>query len=151
MLDDQEIRRERIKAFNFPLIEQIVNDILSQELDLFLAMKKDEDCEVNSQNKRNGYYYRTFKTDLDHELHIQVPRDRFGAFHAHLLPKKQSIQFADDALLYHYFLHPCDYDTLQERLHQWYGEDYPEDVFNSLATLIRDGLAEYYQQQNIEF
>ena len=66
-------------------LQQAVNDLLEAELTAFLGYDPYARAGWNTDNSRNGAYFRKVDTQFG-ELEIQVPRDRNGLFHQHTLP-----------------------------------------------------------------
>src|SRR5690606_18745932 len=71
-------------------LETAINQLLKHELTVFLDYEPYDREGFHSDNSRNGYYDRTFKTEYG-ELHLRIPRDRNGEFQQQTIaPYKRS-------------------------------------------------------------
>lgn len=60
-------------------LEDAINRLLERELTVFLDYEKWDVEAKDTENKRNGYYYRDFKTEYG-VLHLRICRDSLGEF-----------------------------------------------------------------------
>ena len=66
-------------------LEEVINQLLLNELTVFLDYEKYDVIGYNSGNSRNGYYSRSLQTKYG-EININVPRDRNGEFKQQTVP-----------------------------------------------------------------
>ena len=130
--------------YEIDLMEQAINALLFEELTAFLESQKTQEEEFYSDNKRNGYYYRIFKSPMG-DIHIRVPRDRNGNFHPHILPKKHSFNPKDKDIVFSLFFEKPDKQTALELAEKIYSGYQPE-VVTHLSNLLLSTLQNYYQQ-----
>ncbi len=66
-------------------LEDVVNQLLINELTIFLDYKKHNVIGYNSGNSHNGFCYRQLLTKYG-EIEVKVPRDRDGEFTQQTIP-----------------------------------------------------------------
>ena len=66
-------------------LEDVVNQLLTHELTIFLDYEKHDVIGYNSGNSRNGFYSRQLLTKYG-EIKVKVPRDRNGEFTQQTIP-----------------------------------------------------------------
>jgi len=69
------------------LKKQVVEKMLSSEVDHELGYSKHSKVPKSSGNRRNGSYTKTIIDDEGHKIPIDVPRDREGEYSPQLIPK----------------------------------------------------------------
>lgn len=69
------------------LKKQVVEKMLSSEIDHELGYSKHSKVPKSSSNRRNGNYEKTIIDDEGHKIPIDVPRDREGEYSPQLIPK----------------------------------------------------------------
>lgn len=69
------------------LKKQIVEKVLSSELDHELGYSKHSKVAKDDSNRRNGVYEKTIIDEEGHQIRVEVPRDREGIFEPKLIPK----------------------------------------------------------------
>ena len=69
------------------LKKQIVERILSSELDHDLGYSKHSKIPKTDNNRRNGSYEKTILDEEGNKLTIEVPRDREGEYSPQIIPK----------------------------------------------------------------
>ena len=80
--------REEVEDFLRQLHSQVLEQLLSAELDEHLGYDKSSKEGDNSGNSRNGCYPKTIQSEHG-EAVIEVPRDRNGSFEPIIVPKHQ--------------------------------------------------------------
>lgn len=69
------------------LKKQIVEKMLSSELDHEPGYSKHSKEAKDESNRRNGVYEKTIIDEEGHQIRVEVPRDREGAYEPKLIPK----------------------------------------------------------------
>lgn len=118
-------------------LELAVNELLQNELSVFLGYERYDRAGFNSGNSRNGNYLRTFKTKYG-ELNLAVPRDRNGEFINHTLPayQRQTDQLEQTVIqLYQKGITTHEISDLMEKM---YGAYYTPQTVSNLTKVVNE-------------
>ena len=120
------------EAFRLEL-ETAVNEVLKIELDAFL----DYELYQRSDNadSRNGFSKKDFNTRYG-TIHLNIPRDRFGAFHNALIPKyARNSGFIESTIieLYKMGITGSDITKIVEEI---YGKQYSKSTVSRISSSI---------------
>lgn len=127
-------------------LEEAVNQLLKNELTVFLDYEPYDPIGYNSGHSRNGYYKRKLKTSYG-ALNIDVPRDRLGAFVQKLIPAHQ--QTADDLATTIIQLYKKGITTreIAELIEKMYGHYYSAATISNITKLVDADVKAFHTRQ----
>lgn len=126
-------------------LETAVNELLKNELTVFLDYEKYDPIGYNSGNSRNGYYSRSLKTKYG-EIQIQVPRDRNGEFKQQTVSpyKRQTSDLETTVLqLYSKGITTSEIADLIEKM---YGHAYTPATISNMTKLVEENVKQFHER-----
>ena len=126
-------------------LENAVNELLKNELTVFLDYEKYDPIGYNSGNSRNGYYSRSLKTKFG-EIQIQIPRDRNGEFNQQTVPpyKRQTSDLETTVLqLYSKGITTAEIADLIEKM---YGHAYTPATISNMTKIVEENVNQFHER-----
>lgn len=120
------------------LKKQMVERILSCELEHELGYSKHSKEAKESDNRRNGSYEKRIIDESGHKITVEVPRDRKGEFEPQLLPKGVRRFNGFDEAVISLYARGMTMSEIQGHLE----EIYSTEVSKELISTITDGVME---------
>lgn len=120
------------------LKKQIIEKILSSELEHDLGYSKHSKEPKSTDNRRNGSYEKTIIDEHGGEMMIDVPRDRRGEFTPRLLPKGVRRFNGFDDKVISLYARGMSMSEIQGHLE----EIYQTEISKDLISTITDGVIE---------
>ena len=124
-----------IKEFFRLQIELAINQILKNELTVFLDYERYDPIGYNSGNSRNGYYERKLKTTYG-TLHLQVPRDRMGKFVQGLIPAHQQTAGDLEATVIQLYQKGITTREIGDLIQKMYGHHYSPATLSNITKRV---------------
>jgi transposase-like protein len=149
----KELLRNYVKEQNFTsanevpeamkdMFRHILQEALETEMDTALGYGKYNIGEKTSNNIRNGYSKKTFKTELG-PIKIDIPRDRNGEFEPKIVPKHQrTVDGIEDKII---SLYSCEMTTrdISEQIEKFYGVDISAETVSNITNRILPLVSEW--------
>jgi len=120
------------------LKKQVVEKMLSSEVDHELGYSKHSKVQKSSSNRRNGSYTKTIIDDEGHKIPIDVPRDREGEYSPQLIPKGVRRFTGFDDKVISLYARGMSMSEIQGHLE----EIYHTEVSKDLISTVTDGVME---------
>ena len=120
------------------LKKQVVEKMLSSEVDHELGYSKHSKVPKSSSNRRNGNYTKTIIDDEGHKIPIDVPRDREGEYSPQLIPKGVRRFTGFDDKVISLYARGMSMSEIQGHLE----EIYHTEVSKDLISTVTDGVME---------
>lgn len=120
------------------LKNQVVEKILSSEVDHELGYSKHSKVPKSSNNRRNGSYEKTIIDDEGHKIPIDVPRDREGEYSTKLIPKGVRRFAGFDDKVISLYARGMSMSEIQAHIE----EVYHTEVSKELISTVTDGVME---------
>lgn len=137
---------EDIKEFFRKQIEEAVNQILKNELTVFLDYEMYDPIGYNSGNSRNGYYTRRIDTSYG-SLNIEVPRDRNGEFSNLLLPAHKNMGNDLETTIIQLYKKGITTREISSLIEKMYGHNYSAQAVSNLAKLVDEDVKAFHNRQ----
>lgn len=118
------------------LKKQIVEKVLSSEMDYELGYSNHSKISKTDDNRRNGSYEKTIIDDTGHKVTIEVPSDRDGEFAPKLVPKGIRRFSGFDDKVISLYARGMTMSEIQGHLE----EIYQTEVSKDLISTITDGV-----------
>lgn len=125
------------------LKKQMVEKILSCELEHELGYSKHSKEEKSSDNRRNGSYEKTIIDENGRKLTVEVPRDRNGEFEPQLLPKGvRRFSGFDDAVISLY-ARGMTMGEIQGHLEEIYSTEVSKELISTITDGVMDEVVKW--------
>jgi transposase-like protein len=124
------------------LTGRILEKALKAEMDEHLGYEKNDNAGDLSGDSRNGYSEKRVITG-DHELTVEVPRDRAGTFEPQILPKySKRVPIFNDQVISMYSFGMTNRD-IQEHLKQIYNVEVSPELISRITDAVIEEVKEW--------
>lgn len=110
---------EDVSQFLKDLHAQVLEQMLSGELDAHLGYEKHSPDGINTGNSRNGTFSKTIQTEHGEQT-IEIPRDRNGEFEPVVVPKHQSRGLSIERLVISLYAKGMSVSDIEDELRDIY-------------------------------
>jgi len=123
------------------LIKEFLEEALTEELDTHLKDEQD------NSNKRNGYSYKTIKSDIG-KFELEVPRDRTSSFEPQIIKKGQTILTEDlDNKIISLYAGGMSYSDISSHIKDMYDIDISTSTITNITDKIIPRIKEFKERQ----
>lgn len=127
-------------------IEVAVNQLLENELTVFLDYEKWDPIGYNSGNSRNGSYTRELHTKYG-MIHIQMPRDRNGEFKQHTIPRYKRNDGSLEDMVIQLYRKGITTSEIAELIEKMYGNYYTPQTISNLTKSTQELVEQFHTRK----
>lgn len=138
--------KEKFDKFMRTQLEEGLNLLLESELTAFLGYNPYDRNGWNSENSRNGSYFRQIKTQFG-PIKVQVPRDRNGEFHQQTLPAYGQHTDALESTVIQLYSHGVTTREISELIEKMYSSYYSAGTVSNISKQVASQVESYHQRR----
>lgn len=127
-------------------IETAVNQLLENELTVFLDYEKWDPIGYNSGNSRNGSYTRELHTKYG-MIQIQIPRDRNGEFKQHTVPRYKRNDGSLEDMVIQLYRKGITTSEIAELIEKMYGNYYTPQTISNLTKSTQELVEQFHTRE----
>lgn len=111
-------------------------------MDSFIGYTRNNKQDVDSENKRNGYYPKTVKSQYG-EFQVDIPRDRAGEFEPKIIPKYQRDISGIEEKIISLYARGMTTRDIHDQLQDLYGIELSADMVSKITDKILPEVKEW--------
>ena len=126
-------------------IEDVVNQLLLNELTVFLDYEKHDVIGYNSGNSRNGYYSRSLQTKYG-EINVNIPRDRNGEFKQQTVPHYDRRTDSLETTILQLYSRGVTTSEIADLIEKMYGHAYSKQTISNITKIVEVNVDEFHKR-----
>lgn len=125
------------------LKKQIIERVLSSELEHEAGYSKHSKEAKEKENRRNGSYEKTIIDGDGHKIKLEVPRDREGEFEPQIIPKGVRRFAGFDEKVISLYARGMTMSEIQSHLEEIYGTEISKDLISTITDSVIDEVTKW--------
>ena len=126
-------------------LEEIINQLLLNELTVFLDYEKYDVIGYNTGNSRNGYYSRFLQTKYG-EININVPRDRNGEFKQQTVPTYDRRTDSLETTILQLYSRGVTTSEIADLIEKMYGHAYSKQTISNITKAVEVNVEAFHNR-----
>lgn len=126
-------------------LESAFNELLRNELTVFLDYEKHDPIGYNTGNSRNGIYERKLKTRFG-EICVEIPRDRNGEFKQQSIPTYQRSTNDLEAMVIQMYRKGITTSEIADLIEKMYGAHYTPQTVSNMTRMVQEQVQRFHQR-----
>lgn len=126
-------------------LEEVINQLLLNELTVFLDYEKYDVIGYNSGNSRNGYYSRSLQTKYG-EININVPRDRNGEFKQQTVPTYDRRTDSLETTILQLYSRGVTTSEIADLIEKMYGHAYSKQTISNITKAVEVNVEAFHNR-----
>ena len=126
-------------------LEEVINQLLLNELTVFLDYEKYDVTGYNSGNSRNGYYSRSLQTKYG-EININVPRDRNGEFKQQTVPTYDRRTDSLETTILQLYSRGVTTSEIADLIEKMYGHAYSKQTISNITKAVEVNVEAFHNR-----
>lgn len=126
-------------------LEEVINQLLLNELTVFLDYEKYDVIGYNSGNSRNGYYSRSLETKYG-EININVPRDRNGEFKQQTVPTYDRRTDSLETTILQLYSRGVTTSEISDLIEKMYGHAYSKQTISNITKAVEVNVEAFHNR-----
>ena len=126
-------------------LESAFNELLRNELTVFLDYEKHDPIGYNTGNSRNGIYERKLKTRFG-EILVEIPRDRNGEFKQQSIPSYQRSTNDLEAMVIQMYRKGITTSEIADLIEKMYGAHYTPQTVSNMTKMVQEQVQRFHQR-----
>lgn len=126
-------------------LEEVINQLLLNELTVFLDYEKYDVIGYNSGNSRNGYYSRSLQTKYG-EININVPRDRNGEFKQQTVPTYDRRTDSLETTILQLYSRGVTTSEIADLIEKMYGHAYSKQTISNITKAVKVNVEAFHNR-----
>ncbi|NLW14801.1 MAG: IS256 family transposase [Erysipelothrix sp.] len=126
-------------------LEDVVNQLLVNELTIFLDYEKHDVIGYNSGNSRNGFYSRHILTKYG-EIEVKVPRDRKGEFTQQTIPAYDRRTDSLETTVLQLYSRGVTTSEIADLIEKMYGHAYSKQTISNITKPVEVNVESYHKR-----
>ncbi len=126
-------------------LEEVINQLLLNELTVFLDYEKYDVIGYNSGNSRNGYYSRSLQTKYG-EININVPRDRNGEFKQQTVPTYDRRTDSLETTILQLYSRGVTTSEISDLIEKMYGHAYSKQTISNITKAVEVNVEAFHNR-----
>ncbi len=127
-------------------IEEVVNQLLLNELTIFLDYEKHDVNGYNSGNSRNGFYSRKLLTKYG-EISIKMPRDRNGEFKQQTVPAYDRRTDSLETTVLQLYSRGVTTSEIADLIEKMYGHAYTKQTISNITKAVEVNVDAFHNRK----
>lgn len=127
-------------------IEEVVNQLLLNELTIFLDYEKHDVIGYNSGNSRNGFYSRKLLTKYG-EISIKMPRDRNGEFKQQTVPAYDRRTDSLETTVLQLYSRGVTTSEIADLIEKMYGHAYTKQTISNITKAVEVNVDAFHNRK----
>lgn len=127
-------------------IEEVVNQLLLNELTIFLDYEKHDVIGYNSGNSRNGFYSRKLLTKYG-EISIKMPRDRNGEFKQQTVPTYDRRTDSLETTVLQLYSRGVTTSEIADLIEKMYGHAYTKQTISNITKAVEVNVDAFHNRK----
>lgn len=127
-------------------IEEVVNQLLLNELTVFLDYEKHDVIGYNSGNSRNGFYSRKLLTKYG-EINIKMPRDRNGEFKQQTVPVYDRRTDSLETTVLQLYSRGVTTSEIADLIEKMYGHAYTKQTISNITKAVEVNVDAFHNRK----
>ena len=127
-------------------IEEVVNQLLLNELTIFLDYEKHDVIRYNSGNSRNGFYSRKLLTKYG-EISIKMPRDRNGEFKQQTVPAYDRRTDSLETTVLRLYSRGVTTSEIADLIEKMYGHAYTKQTISNITKAVEVNVDAFHNRK----
>lgn len=127
-------------------IEEVVNQLLLNELTVFLDYEKHDVIGYNSGNSRNGFYSRKLLTKYG-EISIKMPRDRNGEFKQQTVPAYDRRTDSLETTVLQLYSRGVTTSEIADLIEKMYGHAYTKQTISNITKAVEVNVDAFHNRK----
>ena len=124
-------------------LESAFNELLRNELTVFLDYEKHDPIGYNTGNSRNGIYERKLKTRFG-EISVEIPRDRNGEFKQQSIPSYQRSTSDLEAMVIQMYRKGITTSEIADLIEKMYGAHYTPQTVSNMTKMVQEQVQRFH-------
>ena len=126
-------------------LEEVINQLLLNELTVFLDYEKYDVIGYNSGNSRNGYYSRSLQTKYG-EINLNVPRDRNGEFKQQTVPTYDRRTDSLETTILQLYSRGVTTSEIADLIEKMYGHAYSKQTISNITKAVEVNVEAFHNR-----